>query len=119
MDLFARVTKKSAGDGPSRPPPTTQRAPDAALSRRPRHRVRALLHEMQTRASWGEKEHAPEEQRLLQALQMCVVDAPSRDALAKLPKRMCAYEFKPGDIAWNCRVCQVGTVGGPMGCGYG
>uniref|UniRef100_A0AAV1VPC7 E3 ubiquitin-protein ligase n=1 Tax=Peronospora matthiolae TaxID=2874970 RepID=A0AAV1VPC7_9STRA len=80
---------------------------DAADSRGSRTDVRALLDEMQQRASWGEKEHEAEERRLLQELQTCVVDATSRDALEKLPKRMCAYEFKPGDIAWNCRVCQV------------
>ena len=72
-------------------------------------KVRLLLGEMKASASWGEKEHEGEENRLLEELQICVLDADSRQALAKLPKRMCAYEFKPGDIAWNCKACQVRT----------
>ncbi|KAE8894923.1 hypothetical protein PF010_g721 [Phytophthora fragariae] len=73
----------------------------------PQAKLRALLDEMQASASWGEKEHEGEQRRLLQELQTCVLDAEGRQALEKLPKRMCAYEFKPGDIAWNCKVCQV------------
>lgn len=30
-----------------------------------------------------------------------------QDLVRDLPKKMCAYEFKPGDIAWNCKSCQV------------
>ncbi|CAH0518863.1 unnamed protein product [Peronospora belbahrii] len=70
-------------------------------------KVRALLEEMKANASWGEKEQEGEERRLLEELQTCVLDTENRHALEKLPKRMCAYEFKPGDIAWNCKVCQV------------
>uniref|UniRef100_M4BYY9 Uncharacterized protein n=1 Tax=Hyaloperonospora arabidopsidis (strain Emoy2) TaxID=559515 RepID=M4BYY9_HYAAE len=114
MDLFARV-KTSAMDQQATLSTTQDTSPshelntDAVDSSELRTDVRALLDEMQQRASWGEKEHEAEERRLLQELQACVVDATSRDALEKLPKRMCAYEFKPGDIAWNCRVCQVRT----------
>ncbi|KAL3663101.1 hypothetical protein V7S43_012041 [Phytophthora oleae] len=82
------------------------KAQDRELSG-PQFTVRALLDEMLASAAWGEKEHEGEERRLLQELQTCVLDAESRQALEKLPKRMCAYEFKPGDIAWNCKVCQV------------
>lgn len=28
----------------------------------------------------------------------------------KSAKRMCACEFKPGDIAWNCKECQVRAI---------
>ncbi|OWZ11675.1 hypothetical protein PHMEG_00015272 [Phytophthora megakarya] len=73
----------------------------------PQAKVRLVLDEMLTSASWGEKEHEGEERRLLDELQALVLDEESRQALQKLPKRMCAYEFKPGDIAWNCKVCQV------------
>ncbi|CAH0490107.1 unnamed protein product [Peronospora farinosa] len=70
-------------------------------------KVRLILDGMKASTSWGEKEHEGEEKRLLDELETCVLDAKSRQALEKLPKRMCAYEFKPGDIAWNCKVCQV------------
>ncbi|CEG46056.1 hypothetical protein F441_08560 [Plasmopara halstedii] len=73
----------------------------------PLTKVHALLDEMLACASWGEKEHEGEERRLLNELQTCVLDAESHRVLEQLPKRMCAYEFKPGDIAWNCKVCQV------------
>lgn len=73
----------------------------------PLAKVQALLKEMIASASWGVKEHEGEERRLLNELQNCVLDAESRQALEQLPKRMCAYEFKPGDIAWNCKACQV------------
>lgn len=29
------------------------------------------------------------------------------NCLKSKPKGICAYEFKPGDIAWNCKQCQV------------
>lgn len=73
----------------------------------PQAKVHALLDEMLDCTSWGEKEHEGEERRLLNELQTCVLDAELYRALEQLPKRMCAYEFKPGDIAWNCKVCQV------------
>ncbi|KAI9905130.1 hypothetical protein PsorP6_014204 [Peronosclerospora sorghi] len=118
MDLFARA--QSAMDhGTTASVPTRPDQDEEAAHHDPEHagadppstrahaRVRALLNEMQASAAWGEKDHEDEQRRLLDALQACVLDASSRHALATLPKRMCAYEFKPGDIAWNCKVCQV------------
>lgn len=72
-----------------------------------RGRVRALLAEMRTLDPWGDKESEHLERKLLDQLRMCVLDEQKQEELEKLPKRMCAYEFKPGDIAWNCKVCQV------------
>ncbi|KAG1708826.1 hypothetical protein DVH05_022447 [Phytophthora capsici] len=119
MDLFARARSviDHRGASVTRPQSLEQEqeqvdaqdhddAPDRVLSG-PQATVRSLLDEMLASAAWGEKEHEGEERRLLQELQTCVLDAESRQALEKLPKRMCAYEFKPGDIAWNCKVCQV------------
>lgn len=62
-------------------------------------------------AATGEKEREERLRLLLHQLRCCVLDDASLEALEQLPKRMCAYEFKPGDIAWNCRVCQVRTCG--------
>lgn len=58
-----------------------------------------------------EREREEREQLQMYQLRCCVLDDASLEELEKLPKRMCAYEFKPGDIAWNCRVCQVQTDG--------
>ncbi|KAF1331626.1 E3 ubiquitin-protein ligase ubr2, partial [Globisporangium splendens] len=55
----------------------------------------------------SEKEREEREKLQLYQLRCCVLDDANLEELEKLPKRMCAYEFKPGDIAWNCRVCQV------------
>jgi hypothetical protein len=73
----------------------------------PLRRVRELLREMLTAGAWGERDHEDWERRKLQELRECVLDEAALESLQKLPKRMCAYEFKPGDIAWNCKVCQV------------
>ncbi|KAG7398318.1 E3 ubiquitin-protein ligase ubr2 [Phytophthora boehmeriae] len=122
MDLFARargaidrrgssaLTRGSShSQEDAQEPAQDERQPQdrVLLGDGPTAKVRALLAEMQASTSWGEKEHEGEERRLLQELQNCVLDAQSREKLEKLPKRMCAYEFKPGDIAWNCKVCQV------------
>lgn len=79
----------------------------AAEENQLRGRVRALLAEMRTLDPWGDKESEHLERKLLDQLRMCVLDEQKQEELEKLPKRMCAYEFKPGDIAWNCKVCQV------------
>lgn len=55
----------------------------------------------------SEKDRDEREKLQLYQLRCCVLDDANLEELEKLPKRMCAYEFKPGDIAWNCRVCQV------------
>ncbi|POM65399.1 Hypothetical protein PHPALM_18890 [Phytophthora palmivora] len=116
MDLFARARSVIDHRGASmtqRHSLEEQEAKDQDVQDQdqilsgPLAKVRTLLDEMLASASWGEKEHEGEERRLLDELQNCVLDAESRQALEKLPKRMCAYEFKPGDIAWNCKVCQV------------
>ncbi|KAF1792494.1 hypothetical protein GQ600_20467 [Phytophthora cactorum] len=119
MDLFARarsVIDHRGASAVTRRHSREQDAQDTQDSREqdqdrvlggPQAKVRALLDEMLASASWGEKEHEGEERRLLNELQNCVLDAESHQALEQLPKRMCAYEFKPGDIAWNCKVCQV------------
>ncbi|ETP44983.1 hypothetical protein F442_08524 [Phytophthora nicotianae P10297] len=119
MDLFARarsVIDHRGASAVTRRQSREQDAQDTQDSREqdqdrvlggPKAKVRALLDEMLASASWGEKEHEGEERRLLNELQTCILDAESRQALEQLPKRMCAYEFKPGDIAWNCKVCQV------------
>lgn len=57
--------------------------------------------------SSSEKDREEKERLQLYQLRCCVLDDANLEELEKLPKRMCAYEFKPGDIAWNCRVCQV------------
>ncbi|KAL4087004.1 hypothetical protein PRIC1_014062 [Phytophthora ramorum] len=115
MDLFARarsVIDHRGASAVARRPSYEQEQDDAGHTQDrvlsvPRAKVHALLDEMQASASWGEKENEGEERRMLSELQKCVLDAEGRQALEKLPKRMCAYEFKPGDIAWNCKVCQV------------
>lgn len=58
-------------------------------------------------SSSSEKDREEKERLQLYQLRCCVLDDANLEELEKLPKRMCAYEFKPGDIAWNCRVCQV------------
>ncbi|GLD96348.1 hypothetical protein PINS_up005031 [Pythium insidiosum] len=85
-------------------------------------RVRELLWEMQRGAdggvpgsataavppaTWNDKDREAVERARLEELRTCVVDDAALQQLQRLPKRMCAYEFKPGDIAWNCKVCQV------------
>lgn len=57
--------------------------------------------------STSEKDREEKERLQLYQLRCCVLDDANLEELEKLPKRMCAYEFKPGDIAWNCRICQV------------
>jgi hypothetical protein len=122
MDLFARARSAIDPRGASARrlslEQDEQQGQDADRDRDPfvggpRAKVRALLDEMLAGAAWGEKEHEGEEKRLLNELEKCVLSTESREELEKLPKRMCAYEFKPGDIAWNCKVCQVrlGTAG--------
>ena len=118
MDLFGRARSvidhrvpSTTRHGSSNAPPTQTHGHEDRVASASQTKVRAILDEMKASASWGEKEHEGEEKRLLDALEFCILDAPSRHALEKLPKRMCAYEFKPGDIAWNCKVCQVGTGG--------
>ena len=71
-----------------------------------RAHVQRLLQEMLHTDTWGDKDRA---QKVAQ-LSGCLLDAEVEAQLHQLPKRMCAYEFKPGDIAWNCRVCQVRFV---------
>ncbi|DAZ96356.1 TPA: LOW QUALITY PROTEIN: hypothetical protein N0F65_008006, partial [Lagenidium giganteum] len=71
-----------------------------------RAHMEALLAEMVAMEAWGERDKDASE-RQLQALHACVLDPEKQLAMQELPKRMCAYEFKPGDIAWNCKVCQV------------
>jgi hypothetical protein len=68
--------------------------------------VRRLLDEMLRLDGWGEKDREQND-RKLEELHACILDQATEQQLQKLPKRMCAYEFKPGDIAWNCKVCQV------------
>ncbi|TMW57161.1 hypothetical protein Poli38472_003086 [Pythium oligandrum] len=70
-------------------------------------RVRELLREMLASDAWGEKDRAEWEQSKLMELRKCVLEDGALEELQRLPKRMCAYEFKPGDIAWNCKACQV------------
>lgn len=119
MDLFARArsvidhrgasaaTRRQSVEQDARNTQDDQEQDQDRVLGGPQAKVRALLDEMLASASWGEKEHEGEERRLLNELQTCVLDVESRQALEQLPKRMCAYEFKPGDIAWNCKVCQV------------
>ncbi|TYZ62577.1 hypothetical protein PybrP1_003089 [[Pythium] brassicae (nom. inval.)] len=71
--------------------------------------VRELLADLlqvESAAAVGDREREERQRLLLYQLRCCVLDDASLEALEQLPKRMCAYEFKPGDIAWNCRVCQ-------------
>jgi hypothetical protein len=120
MDLFARArhaierelveapgTDERARDEAAARGRTSELAAATAAATTPRDKVRALLAEMLAAPGWGEKANEQAEQHKLRALHECVLDAASREALKQLPKRMCAYEFKPGDIAWNCKVCQV------------
>ncbi|RLN50461.1 hypothetical protein BBJ29_000955 [Phytophthora kernoviae] len=128
MDLFARargaIDRGSSvlNRGPSHSQESAQEQEQDGIQEQdrglqgdgPTTKVRALLAEMQASTPWGEKDHEGEERRLLQELQNCVLDAQSRENLEKLPKRMCAYEFKPGDIAWNCKVCQGAQDADPL-----
>ncbi|KAG2532261.1 hypothetical protein BBO99_00003400 [Phytophthora kernoviae] len=128
MDLFARargaIDRGSSvlNRGPSHSQENAQEQEQDGIQEQdrglqgdgPTTKVRALLAEMQASTPWGEKDHEGEERRLLQELQNCVLDAQSRENLEKLPKRMCAYEFKPGDIAWNCKVCQGAQDADPL-----